>query len=105
MNATELAKTFKKGSPEWRLTLKWAQYVGMQKSKLRGYQAHTYSKREASSIVFNVIAHINRGELRGYKDYLEKPIHNELTKSLLVRYWEEFCEAERLLVAEVTLTK
>jgi hypothetical protein len=103
MDTKELEKQYPRKSAAWKLCVKWAQFAGAQRAKLDGYASHVYNKRVASSLVYNVIAYINKGELANYKAYLLRHYPHEVTKELLAGYWDQFCEMEKVLVAEVLL--
>jgi len=105
MDAKELAKTFKKGSPEWKLCFRWSCYVGLERRKLRGTEAHSFNKGTATSLVFNVSRCILMGTLGDYRRILSSGSWHMETTSVLVRFWDKFCETEKLLIAEVILSR
>lgn len=102
MDAKWLAQKVKKNGPEWKLAMRWANYVSKKRRVLPASDRHLWSKRHTQLGIQRLVDNINRGAVMAYTWDFDRGIR---TFNLMREWWVEFCEQERVLVAEVVLLR
>ena len=104
MDAKVLGRVFKKGSPEWRLVMKWALFVGKKGRSLPPKERGIWDKRKVTGSLFVLVASIQDGDLDRYTKYLRFGWYDDATR-IVMAFWDEFRRVERNLCAEVLLSR
>lgn len=100
VDANWLMKEVKRGSPQWKVTTRWAMFLSAKRRALPSATRHSWDKTWTTVAVKDLVKAMKKGEVSSYSRNFNVTIPQWKT---MQQWWQEFSERERVLLAEIVL--